>query len=426
MPNPLVLTPESAARLATLMRDAPTEEQAAGIVENYERLPPADRFSINDIAQILSISYHTARNMVNRGAFGEPRRDGAHSVVTIAGLRAYLQHEINTHTEERNALSLQLRSLSGELTEQEGQAIVAAENATRTDSLQQIAASFEYVSNAFGDMVEEISRATTRVEELRGVTDARWREEDIYTARLETMVREIHGRMIRDAQRVNTPAVHQYITDLYVDVENGTFVVSDRAAITFRATNLLVSDDALTRLTEESGPVAVSRETRQLVDLTSRQELSLPSAEFFSTQEPGVASHPLIPDDQPDRIVEVSRGSARQQFRTRRDLSVGELVFLDETGDLEQSNPTSASPVGVVTSVRPAVPDASEQIASLMEFEILFGARSEILHPYRGETMQIETTADGVPSFYENPHFLIQRYETNPERRETTIWWRAV
>lgn len=112
----LTITDDDAHRIMRTLYDSPTHATGA--------IPPSARlFTIREIAEIISKSYHTTRNMALRGDFGEILRSDArdengeylHTVAYVQrdGLLAYLNQETEKHIERATALRVAHDQLCG-------------------------------------------------------------------------------------------------------------------------------------------------------------------------------------------------------------------------------------------------------------------------------------------------------------------------
>jgi hypothetical protein len=111
-------------------------------------------------------------------------------------------------------------------------------------------------------------------------------------------------------------------------------------------------------------------------------------------------------------------------------MNVGDVVVLDAYGvhPARAGDPATAQ-VGIVTTIRDALPHASEVIQAAMTFEMGFSDRREILHPTRNETCVVTTNRSGVPAFEENSsHFQMISWRTMHDATggagRTIIHWR--
>lgn len=328
-----------------------------------------DLLTIREVAEIIGKSYHTTRNLALRRAFGDLEDD----YITRNGLIAYTVEQADAAGEMRDHFLTIERTLTGR--PETSDHIVDDDDVT--DEMANIGQAFQNVANAFESMVERVNEHSANM----------------------------HNEF--DAMR----AENATITERFMETLNNIHTIVNRL-------------DATGMPTTRPGTAGPARLTMQ-----RRRDREL--IESGRIREPGAALR--IADDRPDQIVSVvhshhgvDRLSERVDYRSRLVLNVGDLVDVDENGELFQSNPPSSS-AGVVMGFRDAIPDASEVVQPVQTVILRFGQHVEVLHPWRPETIQVrcDETGGGVQwTPYE--YFELVSWEVDTAARQTTIRWRGV
>jgi hypothetical protein len=357
-------------------------------------------FSLREVAEMLGVSYHTARNKALRGEFASIlHNDDGNIFIERHALVSYLSTALEIAREEYNKIDSQL----GDLVDVAGAPIGVPDMIDVTDENANFAQAVQNIANAFDALAETTTRHHTETEEA--ISEA--------TAQNDTEYSELRERLTRLEQNLAN-----MMRDLRIEMTRMLSVV----------TGPLPSTAYLT--VNAGAPETVALPPRMSPPAYGRAQLeqAIARAPVAPTRPPMSAVN-TIGDDRPDQIVTVRRDLSNVEHRTRNAINVGDHLVLDVHG-LHPARPGDplSNAVGVATAVRDAIPDAAETIQPIQTLTMGFSDRREILHPWRNDTCVLTTDRSGQPAFEPTQYFRMESWRTTHEigvLGQTTIHWRA-
>jgi hypothetical protein len=442
----------------------------------------AHLFTLRETAEIISKSYHTTRNMALRGAFGALLRntdDDDTAYVHRRGLLEYLRLEMEKHIDEAVSFRVTRARLTDPAVDQIVDPEIEARSAVERqvfdddgnpildtiDEQTNLAQAFENVAQAFSalnvsfdgmhDEFDEARRHSEtrdldivqRINRLDNRSVAATEISNIHSAILE--IRHTLVSMNRANER-ETPNFRAYVNviDIQYDENVRKFHLRDRTVATrifdIEADDIYLTDNAMEEIMRRRSALSWTSSGGTFQEIpphllsTSQPAFGHRRSESTPTPFPDASLPTVIANDRPDRIVTVRVNSSLAgvddpvlltEFRTRLALSQGQPVYVDETGDIRPvTREMDLIPLGVVSRIRDAIPDASEQIQPVQRLEMLANDRVEILHPYRNLTCVVTTNQTGVPTFADTAHFVLVGFDIvvdEREHRRVSIQWRA-
>lgn len=376
------------------------------------RAPEA--FTFRETAEIIRKSYHVTRNLALSGAFGAliGGDEGFESArfVDREGLRRFLQREATEKGAEYNNVLVALGNLDGVPFEDINLPAIR----DVTDETANFAQAVQNIASAFEALAETTTRHHTETEDA---INAATETNDQQYGALRTLVEGLRAS-ISTSEQVGD--IRNELSRLRAEMGHIRAIVSGplpRRSGEFDAINAMGYSAGASAPT--IAPPAASSYIRP----------PRPSpGESAPVREPAAPTQ--IETTRPDQIVTIANGRTTVDHRTRNAMRVGDLVVLDAYGvhPARAGDPATAQ-VGIVTTIRDALPHASEVIQPVMELTMRFSDRREILHPTRNETCVVTTNRSGVPAWETaNDHFQMISWRTVHDPTggsgRTMIHWR--